>query len=673
MRAGKAFISRLFDPGITIEEDRLAYLVRKFEIRNYYLIVTSIIAVTTIKFIMNPATYWRSYLVTWIIWSNVIILLYKKKTHILNGFFSALHFFSSFLFPFLNPKDIIGGPYTIMLYAFVGLCASKSTKLFIIQILFNVGVYFFIMEYYIMVKLEQMSKEEILEQVSSGYYGFLRISAFLVPVIVLYHNFFFHTMQDTVRLSKDLAETNTELSIKKKELEQEIKTKAAFLITFSHELKNAINGLNGNLTLAMDVNKNQEVDSYLSTAKVCGTMIRHFMQNILDMDKIDADNLHISPSQTDSQEFFKSLWEVSSELIRNKRLRGSINFLTQIPSNLVIDSDKIFQVIVNLVSNAVKFTEHGQICLQVKWTEKNEMATEDLTPRTERTEREDSIHLLTMPASLIRHSIHRQDAYFKKFLSNTINTSAVHPGLFVEYSADISGELEFSVSDTGCGMSEQQIQTVFTKFSQIDQHGQNVRRTGCGIGLWVSKSIARGMNGDIMVTSQKDSGTSVVFHIGASTFASKSAPEASGSTKVQELGSPELFGKAKKLLIADDDSFNTELLRRFACKLNLGCLWVSNGRDLVLKYQECYREVGMIITDNSMPEMEGVEAALQISEFMARKRIRKIPVFLLTADASILVKRNTELIGITKMISKPIDFMKFSALIKEYSFNLNLI
>ena len=667
MEIVKGFISRLFDPCITIEEDRLAHLVRKFEIRNYYLIVTSIIAVTTIKFIMNPATYWRSYLVTWIIWSNVIILLYKKKTHILNGFFSALHFFSSFLFPFLNPKDIIGGPYTIMLYAFVGLCASKSTKLFIIQILFNVGVYFFIMEYYIMVKLEQMSKEEILEQVSSGYYGFLRISAFLVPVIVLYHNFFFHTMQDTVRLSKTLGATNAELTTKKKELEQEIKTKAAFLITFSHELKNAINGLNGNLTLAMDVNKNKEVESYLSTAKVCSALIRYFMQNILDTDKIDANNLHISPSQTDAQEFFKHLWDVSSEMIRNKRLRGGINFLTRIPRALVIDSDKIAQVVVNLVSNAVKFTEEGQIALQVKWTEKNGLATEEFTPRTESVADNDS-ELSNKAALSVRQSSHNQDSYFKKFLKNLVDTSTIHEGLFVDYYDDVSGVLELTVSDTGCGMNEQHQQKIFKKFSQIDQHEQNVRRTGCGIGLWVSKSIAQGMSGDIVAESRERGGSKFIFQIGATTFANKNSPASFRQTGIQEIDSSESVGTAKKLLIADDDSFNTELLRRFARKLNIECLWVSNGRDLVHKYEKCYREIGMIITDNNMPEMEGVVAAVKISEFMARNRIKKIPVFLLTADASVLVKKNTELVGVTKMLSKPLDFMKFSALITEYSF-----
>lgn len=105
MQGIKRFISRLLDPGISIEQDRLTYLVRKFEIRNYYIIVAGIIGITTIKFILNPTTYWRSYAVTWIIWFNVIALLYKKKTYILNGFFSVLHFFSSFLFsPFSTQK-----------------------------------------------------------------------------------------------------------------------------------------------------------------------------------------------------------------------------------------------------------------------------------------------------------------------------------------------------------------------------------------------------------------------------------------------------------------------------------------------------------------------------------------------------------------------------------------
>ena len=561
---------------------------------------------------------------------------------------------------------MIGGPYTIMLYAFAGLCASKSTKLFIFQIIFNVIVYFFIMKNYIMVKLEEMTKEEILAQVSNGYSGFLRVSTFLVPIIILYHNFFFSTMQDTVRLSKDLAETNSELEKKKSELEQEIKTKAAFLITFSHELKNAINGLNGNLSLAMDVNKNKEVDSYLSTAKVCSTMIRHFMQNILDMDKIDADNLHISPSQTDSQEFFKGLWEVSSEMIRNKRLRGAINFLTQIPKNLLLDSDKASQVVANLVSNAVKFTESGQITIQVKWIEKNEVPFEELlSSRTERAE-DASYNVTEEESPLIRRSIHKHDSYIRKFLGGSMETSAVHEGLFVEYYDDISGVLEITVSDTGCGMNEQQLQKIFKKFSQIDKQEQNVRRVGCGIGLWISKTIAQGMNGNIIAKSREGAGTRVTFQIGATTFTNKNSSRGLRSTGIYDLDSLDSLDPPKKLLIADDDSFNTEMLRRFAGKLNIECLWVSNGKDLVAKYQECYQDVGMIITDNNMPEMEGVEAAVKISEFLTRNRIKKIPVFLLTADASILVNRNTELVGVTKMISKPIDFMKFSALIKEY-------
>mmetsp|Transcript_69193 Transcript_69193/g.80688 ORF Transcript_69193/g.80688 Transcript_69193/m.80688 type:complete len:217 (+) Transcript_69193:3-653(+) len=211
-------------------------------------------------------------------------------------------------------------------------------------------------------------------------------------------------------------------------------------------------------------------------------------------------------------------------------------------------------------------------------------------------------------------------------------------------------------------MNEDHLKTIFKKFSHIDKC-RNIRSTGCGIGLWVSKSIANKLNGDILAHSKVGVGTKMTAQINTDTLINQNLSRISSESPCARLSFESRPSVIKKLLIADDDSFNTELLRRFASKMNIDCLWVSNGEELVHKYQERYKEVGMIITDNNMPVMEGVEAAVKINEFMVRNRIKKIPIFLLTADATIIKRNNIDLVGVKKVVPKPMDFSAFSKLV----------
>jgi signal transduction histidine kinase len=147
----------------------------------------------------------------------------------------------------------------------------------------------------------------------------------------------------------------------------EIERQKTFLLGFSHELRNLINSVMGNVKLASMENLSERAKDFLRNADVCGELLLHLINNILDTGKVEVNDLEINPTPTDIYGTIERTWSICAELIRRKGLLGSLKIQNNLPKAIRIDHYRLTQIFLNIVGNAVKFTDRGSIDITVEW------------------------------------------------------------------------------------------------------------------------------------------------------------------------------------------------------------------------------------------------------------------------------------------------------------------
>lgn len=539
--------------------------------------------------------------------------------------------------------------------------------------------------------------------------------------------------ESTEKLKGELSNTNNELNTKKNELERNLETEELFLLTFSHELKNSLNGLLGNLSLALESVVDPEVFGYLKQAKVCGHILRNFILNILESGKIERSSLQVTYERTDSSEWFSKLWMITCEIIRNKRLKGFMKISKNVPKFLQIDQQRLFQIVLNLTSNAVKFTKEGQVYFMVDWEDGDETMAqtgEIVIERNESSSNDDSgertpcfvkdrssfgfsefaisrgmsIHDLGVSISrgVSAHELgvsipdlgddEKGDvSTFKipyarsprnqkdSFLMLDFGNRSLDSDAFVAHNESSTGILKISVIDSGCGMNKDQISKLFQKFSQVGTASE--QKFGTGLGLWISKELAEKMNGTIQVKSTPGVGSVFEVRIQTTVLAdcplvhrvSSFLPRKDFNLKwflqgeeLKKAPSLTPSQQKKKVLIADDDAFNIDLMINYLRKLKCDYIVAYNGEELVKAVEDHYDEILLILTDNHMPIMNGIDAIKEIRSYLLLEMKPMLPAYLITGDHKMSENTTLAELGIEKFLSKPIEFHSFKEIIQSH-------
>ena len=123
----------------------------------------------------------------------------------------------------------------------------------------------------------------------------------------------------------------------------------------------------GNIQLCLFKPLSPEVRENLEDAQIAGEILLQFINNILDGGKSEAGSLEIRPATTDIQKLCEKVWSISRKIIHNKGLIGSFSLATRVPRWLLIDNYRITQILLNLISNSVKYTERGKISIRIDW------------------------------------------------------------------------------------------------------------------------------------------------------------------------------------------------------------------------------------------------------------------------------------------------------------------
>lgn len=260
-----------------------------------------------------------------------------------------------------------------------------------------------------------------------------------------------------------------ELELEKRHAE---KTKI-FLYSCFHEFRNVLGQIINSIDL-LEVKDNNANKFNYTNAKVCCKLLINLSNCFLDINKVERGDIEIVPTTLPLHEFLYEIWNVCISLIHNKQLKGTIKLAKHLPLVVMTDGYRISQIILNVISNSVKCTERGIIDLEVDWIPAEKVLDTCFDP---------------VP--------YGDDGVFEKnrALSKFIELSK--PYISRPTSSESQGVLKFTITDTGCGMTEEKLERLFQKFEQVSDDTRT-RQSGAGLGLYISSSICSLMNGEIL-------------------------------------------------------------------------------------------------------------------------------------------------------------------------------
>ncbi len=369
--------------------------------------------------------------------------------------------------------------------------------------------------------------------------------------------------------------------------------KSMFLANMSHELRTPLNVILG-FAQVMDhdpsLTPSQHED--LQTIRRSGDHLLSLINDILDLSKIESGHCVIESASFDLIAVLHSLRTMLAERAKSKGIRLQFDIAPEVPQFISADAQKLRQILLNLLSNAIKFTKEGGVTLRVTLNG-------------------------NYPAKV-----------------RETNSPISHPPVSL---------LQFEVTDTGIGIADEEINTIFDAFVQAEA-GRKAS-SGTGLGLTISHKLIELMGGEIFVKSQLGQGSTFVFTL--PTYASSGVDIQLDQSDRLVIG---LLPNQphRRILIVDDQQENRSLIVRLLAQLGLEVKEAANGLDAVQIWQDWQPD--LIWMDIRMPELDGYEATRQIR---AREHQQTTVIIALTAQASQSDRTLAIAAGCDDYISKP--------------------
>jgi len=385
-----------------------------------------------------------------------------------------------------------------------------------------------------------------------------------------------------------LREKNKELVLAKNKAEKASKARSEFLSTVSHELRTPLNAINGITHLLLEDNPKKTQLKYLESLKFSGNYLTTFINEILEINKIDSTKVEIENITFNLKELLFNIQSSLKELATANKNYFNLEIDESIPDNLIGDPTKISQIILNLINNALKFTQNGNVNVIAKlYTKEEDGAT-----------------------------------------------------------------VYFEIVDTGIGIPEDKLQTVFESFSQGSIE-VNRKYGGTGLGLTIVKKLIELLGGEIKLKSEVGKGSTFTFKL---KFKINNEP-----LEVVEEAKPynDKQLKHKSILLIEDNKINQMITRKMLENKAITCEIIDNGEDAVELLK--VKRFDMILMDVHLPGINGTTATKLIREFD-----KTTPIIALTA---ISLDENRDMLlsyGMNDVITKPFVPDEFYSTIAKF-------
>ncbi len=422
--------------------------------------------------------------------------------------------------------------------------------------------------------------------------------------------------------------------------------KSEFLANMSHELRTPLNAILGFAQLMhRDPTLSGDYQDYLAIISRSGEHLLELINDVLEMSKIEAGRIALNVEEFHLYKLLEELDEMFRLRIANKGLCFSIQFDPSVPQYIRTDQSKLRQVLINLLGNAIKFTQQGEVRLKVSATVGD--GRPDLN----------SLHSPFHGQHLVSPQSH-DDSSHGNAGENLVHVPANPDGSRGETGKALSipCHLSFEIEDTGLGMSAEEVSKIFQPFERA-KSGTQIE--GTGLGLAITQRFVKLLGGAIAVTSKLDEGSRFTFSMRAEVASPPDVPAPVWDAE-------QVVGLAPgqpvyRILIVEDSATNRLLMTKLMENLGFDVRAAVDGQEGIQIWQEWQPD--LIWMDMQMPVLDGYAATRHIK---ATAQGQKTVVIALTANAFEEQRRQILACGCEDVIHKPIKKAKMLALLQQH-------